>query len=54
MNTTINTELQNAKTIMNALMVCVKDKSLSLQERNEYYKDYLEIAQSVLTLSKIN
>lgn len=54
MNTTINTELQNAKTIMNALMVCVKDKSLSLQERNQYYKEYLEIAQSVLTLSKIN
>lgn len=54
MNTTINTELQNAKTIMNALMVCVKDKSISLQERNQYYKEYLEIAQSVLTLSKIN
>ena len=54
MNTTINTELQNAKTIMNALMICVKDKSLSLQERNQYYKEYLEIAQSVLTLSKIN
>ena len=53
MNTTINTELQNAKTIMNALMVCVKDKSLSIEQRNQYYRDYLEIAQSVLTLSKI-
>jgi hypothetical protein len=54
MKTTMNTELQNAKTIMSALMNCVKDKSISIQERNQYYKEYLELAQSVLILSKIN
>lgn len=49
-----NIEINKCKLVMNDLMVCVKDKSISAEKRNEYYKEYLELAQNLLMLSRNN
>jgi UDP-glucose 6-dehydrogenase len=43
-----NTNLFNTKEIMNKLLECVKDKKLSVKERNEYYSEYLKLAANYL------
>lgn len=40
------------KELMNYLMSCVKDKNISIQERNDYYAEYLKLAQNYLSISK--
>jgi hypothetical protein len=44
--------IENTKTIMAALLECVKDKNLSVKERNEYYKEYTSLAANLLILSR--
>jgi hypothetical protein len=44
--------IENTKTIMAALLECVKDKSISVKERNEYYKEYTSLAANLLILSR--
>ena len=46
------TTIENTKKIMNLLLECVKDKNISIKERNVYYAEYLQIAKNLLILSK--
>tara|TARA_R110002126_G_scaffold259204_1_gene402226 strand:- start:259 stop:462 length:204 start_codon:yes stop_codon:yes gene_type:complete len=43
-----NTDLLNTKELMNHLLNCVKDKTLSTKERNDYYSEYLKLAANYL------
>lgn len=43
-----NTDLLNTKEVMNHLLNCVKDKTLSTKERNDYYSEYLKLAANYL------
>lgn len=45
-------EIAKLKKIMNSLLACVQDKSISIQERNKYYSEYLQLSQNLLLLSK--
>jgi hypothetical protein len=45
-------EIQNLKNIMSLLMNCIQDKNISIQERNKYYSEYLQLSQNLLLLSK--
>jgi hypothetical protein len=47
-----NTEAVKAKQVMDSLMVCMNDKSISKAERTQYYKDYIEISKNYLILIK--
>jgi hypothetical protein len=46
------TTIENTKKIMNLLLECVKDKNISIKERNVYYAEYLQLAKNLLILSK--
>lgn len=46
------TTIENTKKIMNLLLECVKDKNISIKERNVYYAEYLQLAKNFLILSK--
>lgn len=48
----MKTEIENTKKIMNLLLECVKDKNISIKERNVYYAEYLQLAKNLLILSK--
>lgn len=50
--TTMKTEIETTKKIMNLLLECVKDKNISIKERNVYYSEYLQFAKNLLILSK--
>lgn len=43
---------KQTKAIMVSLLNCVKDKSLPIAERNQYYSEYLQLAKNLLILSK--
>ena len=45
-----NIEKNKCKEVMNALLVCVKDKSISIAQRNEYYSEYLQLASNYLKM----
>lgn len=45
-------EIVKLKKIMSALLACVQDKNISIQERNKYYSEYLQFSQNLLLLSK--
>jgi len=47
-----NLEVNKCKEVMNQLMICIKDKSISIQKRNEYYSNYLQLAKNLLILSR--
>lgn len=49
---TMEKEIAKLKKIMNSLLACVQDKSISIQERNKYYSEYLQLSQNLLLLSK--
>ena len=51
-NEQINTEIKNTKKVMNCLLECYKDISIDVSERNEYYKEYLELSGYFLKLSR--
>ena len=42
--------IENTKKIMNLLLECVKDKNISIKERNAYYSEYLQLAKNLLIL----
>jgi hypothetical protein len=42
--------IENTKKIMSNLLECVKDKSISTKERNQYYKEYTSLAANLLIL----
>ena len=44
--------IEKLKNTMNLLMGCVEDKSLPISERNQYYKEYLQLAQNLIILSR--
>jgi hypothetical protein len=44
--------IENTKKIMNLLLECVKDKSISIEERNQYYSEYLQLAKNLIILSR--
>jgi hypothetical protein len=48
----MKTEIENTKKVMNLLLECVKDKNISIKERNVYYAEYLQLAKNLLILSK--
>jgi hypothetical protein len=52
MRTVTSPSIEKTRVIMNALLECVKDKSISVKERNEYYKDYTQLAANLLILSR--
>lgn len=43
-----NTDLLNTKEVMNHLLNCVKDKTLTAKERNDYYSEYLKLSANYL------
>ena len=45
-----NIDKNKCKEVMNALLVCVKDKSISVEKRNEYYSEYLKLAGNYLKM----
>jgi hypothetical protein len=49
----INTEIKKVEKTMELLMNCVEDKNISTKERNQYYKDYLEVSNYFLQLSRM-
>jgi len=44
--------IESTKKIMNLLLDCAQDENLSRIERNQYYKDYLKVAENLILLSK--
>ena len=44
--------IENTKNIMNLLLECVKDKNISIKERNQYYSEYLQLAKNLIILTK--
>ena len=44
--------IEKTKEIMKSLLECVKDKSLTVKERNEYYKEYTSLAANLLIISR--
>ena len=50
MKVVLSPTIQNTKKIMSDLLECVKDKSISTKERNEYYKEYTSLAANLLIL----
>lgn len=44
------TAINETKAIMDALMACVQDKSISVEDRNKYYAEYKQIAANYLKL----
>jgi hypothetical protein len=49
-----NIEINKCKLVMNTLITCVQDKSLSIEKRNQYYSEYLQLAKNLLILSRNN
>lgn len=47
-----NIAKDKAKKIMDALFECMNDKNLSKEERQEYYKEYLEVSANYLILCR--
>ena len=47
-----NIAKDKAKKIMDALFECMNDKSLSKEERKQYYQDYLEVSANYLILCR--
>lgn len=45
-------ELIKAKTAMDYLMDCVKDETLSTEERNSYYSEYLQVSKNYLIMMR--
>jgi hypothetical protein len=53
MNVVVNNiKNEDSKLIMQKLMICIKDKSIDIKERNFYYSQYLQIAKNLLISSK--
>ena len=48
----MKTEIETTKKIMNLLLECVKDKNISIKERNVYYAEYLQLFKNLYILSK--
>lgn len=48
----IKSEIKKTKELNALLLSCAKDKSLPLEERNSYYKDYMKGAFYLLKLTK--
>ena len=47
-----NIAKDKAKKVMDALFECMNDKSLSKEERKQYYQDYLEFSANYLILCR--
>ena len=47
-----NIAKDKAKKVMDALFECMNDKSLSKEERKQYYKEYLEVSANYLILCR--
>jgi hypothetical protein len=47
-----NTAKNKCKETMDLLLQCVKDKTISAQERKQYYSEYLQLSANYLQLSK--
>ena len=53
MKTAVNNIAKDkAKKVMDALFECMNDKSLSKEERKQYYQDYLEVSANYLILCR--
>ena len=52
MSTEQTKEIATLKHIMNLLFDCVQDKENSIEIRNQYYQDYLELAECLLILTR--
>jgi hypothetical protein len=48
----INSEIKKTENTMELLMNCIQDKSISIVDRKQYYKDYLVASTYFLNLSK--
>ena len=47
-----NIAKDKAKKVMDALFECMNDKSLSKEERKQYYQNYLEVSANYLILCR--
>ena len=47
-----NTEAHKTKGIMDLLLACSKDKTLTVKERNSYYSQYLQLSATYIIQSR--
>ncbi|MFY8170439.1 MAG: hypothetical protein ACOVK2_04910 [Candidatus Fonsibacter sp.] len=47
-----NIAKDKSKKVMDALFLCMNDEKLSKQERQQYYKEYLEVSANYLILCR--
>ena len=47
-----NIAKDKAKQVMDVLFECMNDKNLSKEERQQYYKEYLEVSANYLILCR--
>ena len=48
----IQNEISKTEKLMSSLLVCVKDETLLIEDRNEYYSEYLKSASYLLQLRR--
>ena len=44
--------INETKKVLNALLNCVKDKTISIEDRNNYYSEYLKLSKNLIILSR--
>lgn len=47
-----NIDVNKCKSVMDALMNLIKDKSTSAIDKKQYYKEYLELSANFLIISR--
>lgn len=44
--------INETKKVLKALLNCVKDKTISIEDRNNYYSEYLKLSKNLIILSR--
>jgi len=47
-----NIELNKCKEVMKSLMILIKDSKTSIEDKKQYYSDYLQLSANSLILSR--
>lgn len=47
-----NIELNKCKEVMKSLMILIKDSKTSIEDKKQYYSDYLQLSANSLIMSR--
>lgn len=47
-----NIELNKCKEVMKSLMILIKDSKTSIEDKKQYYADYLQLSANSLIMSR--